>query len=153
MLCLPNMKKYILSFVVISAFLLYSYFTRKSTIDPLLSNNVIHSGTSTAEKNSNSITATVGYKNGNYNGNVTDAFYGNIQVAAKIENGKLTQVDILQYPNDRNRSIAINSRALPILQSEAIQAQSSTVDIVSGATDTSNAFISSLDSALSQAKN
>jgi uncharacterized protein with FMN-binding domain len=58
----------------------------------------------------------------------------------------------LQYPNERNRSVEINSYADPILVNEAIQAQSAKVDIVSGATDTSQAFIQSLSHALSQAQ-
>jgi len=39
------------------------------------------------------------------------------------------------------------------LKSEAISAQNAQVDIVSGATDTSQAFINSLSSALTQAAN
>ncbi|HEY4384430.1 MAG TPA: FMN-binding protein [Ktedonobacteraceae bacterium] len=46
----------------------------------------------------------------------------------------------------------INNYADPQLTSEAIQAQSANVDIVSGATDSSEAFIQSLNSALAQAK-
>ncbi len=92
------------------------------------------------------------YKDGTYTGNVADAFYGNIQVQATIQNGKITNVQFLQYPNDRTRSIAINTLAMPNLSSEAIQAQNANVNIVSGATDSSNAFIQSLSSALSQAK-
>jgi hypothetical protein len=57
-----------------------------------------------------------------------------------------------QYPNDRNRSIEINQYADPLLTTEAIQAQSGQVDIISGATDTSEAFIQSLSAALTQAQ-
>lgn len=46
----------------------------------------------------------------------------------------------------------INSYADPQLISEAIQAQSATVDVVTGATGSSEAFIQSLSDALSQAK-
>jgi len=73
-------------------------------------------------------------------------------VQVVIKNGKITGVQFLQYPNERNRSIEINNYADPILVNEAIQAQSANVDIVSGATDTSNAFIQSLSNALSQAQ-
>jgi uncharacterized protein with FMN-binding domain len=58
---------------------------------------------------------------------------------------------VLQYPSDRRTSIAINRRALPVLRSEAIAAQSANVDIVSGATLTSEAFIESLGAALREA--
>ena len=57
----------------------------------------------------------------------------------------------LQYPQERRRSAYINSQAVPILQSEAIQAQSANVNIVSGATLTSEGFQQSLQSALTQA--
>jgi uncharacterized protein with FMN-binding domain len=93
------------------------------------------------------------YKNGTYTGSVADAYYGNIQVQAVISGGKLSDVVILQYPSDRNRSIAINTQAMPYLKSEAIQAQSANVNIISGASDSSSAFIQSLGDALAQAVN
>lgn len=85
-------------------------------------------------------------------GSVADAQWGYIQVKAIIQSGKITDVQFLQYPNERNRSVMINSYADPQLTSEAVQAQSANVDIVTGATDTSEAFIQSLSDALSQAK-
>jgi uncharacterized protein with FMN-binding domain len=93
------------------------------------------------------------YADGTYTGDPTDAYYGTIQVQATVQNGKLTDVQFLQHPNDRNTSIRINNRAMPILRQEAISAQSANVNIVSGATDSSGAFRQSLASALSQAKN
>ncbi len=92
------------------------------------------------------------YKDGTYTGTSADAFYGNIQVQATIANGKLTNVQFLQWPNDRFRSVRINQQALPWLVQEAIQAQSSQVDAISGATDSSIAFSESLKSALTQAE-
>ncbi|HWY79389.1 MAG TPA: FMN-binding protein [Candidatus Sulfotelmatobacter sp.] len=92
------------------------------------------------------------YKDGTYKGSVADAIYGNIQVQITILGGKITDVQFLQYPNDRDTSISINQQADPLLAQEAIQAQNISVDIVSGATDTSQAFIQSLQSALNQAK-
>jgi uncharacterized protein with FMN-binding domain len=91
------------------------------------------------------------YKNGTYTGSVADAYYGNVQVQATISGGKITGVKFLQYPNDRSTSRQINSQAMPYLQQEAIQAQSAQVDGVSGASDTSAAFMQSLAAALSQA--
>lgn len=93
-----------------------------------------------------------GYRDGNYIGNPIDAFYGNIQVQATISNGRITNIQFLQYPNDRSTSIEINSQADPMLAREAIAAQSANVDIISGATDSSQAFIQSLQSALNKAK-
>ncbi len=91
------------------------------------------------------------YKNGTYTGSVADAFYGNVQVQVTISGGQITDVQFLQYPSDRQTSIAINSQAMPYLKQEAIQAQSAQVAGVSGATATSQAFIQSLGSALQQA--
>ncbi len=91
------------------------------------------------------------YKDGSYIGIVADAFYGPLQVKAIIKGGKLTDVQFLQYPNDRRTSEEINQQAMPFLKQEAIIAQNAQVDGVSGATQTSAAFIESLGTALNQA--
>ena len=91
------------------------------------------------------------YANGTYTGPVTDAYYGSMQIQAIVTGGKLAGVRVLHYPNDRGTSIAINSQALPMLQNEVIAAQSANVDIISGATLSSDAFIRSLNGALSKA--
>ena len=92
------------------------------------------------------------YKNGQYTGIVADAFYGPLQVQAIISKGKITDIKFLQFPNDRSTSVMISKEATPILKQEAIQIQSSKVDNVSGATQTSNAFRQTLESALAKAK-
>ena len=91
------------------------------------------------------------YANGTYTGPVTDAYYGSMQIQAVVRSGKLAGVRVLRYPNDRGTSIAINSQALPMLQNEVIAAQSANVDIISGATLSSDAFIRSLNGALNKA--
>jgi uncharacterized protein with FMN-binding domain len=91
------------------------------------------------------------YRDGSYTGIQADAHWGTVQVQAVIANGQIGDVQLTDYPNHRSRSVEINRRAMPILMREAIQSQQADVDIVSGATDTSEAFIQSLDSALRQA--
>lgn len=91
------------------------------------------------------------YADGTYTGSATDAYYGTVQVKAVIQNGKLATVQFLQYPSDRSTSRYINGQAMPALTTEAIQAQSANVNIVSGATFTSQAFQQSLQSALASA--
>ena len=98
-----------------------------------------------------SSTTTGQYKNGSYTGAEADAQWGYVQVKITVQNGKLTNVQFLEYPNHRDRSVEINNYAMPQLTSEAISAQSAQVDVISGATDTSEAFIQSLGNALSQA--
>ena len=80
------------------------------------------------------------------------AYFGMVQVKAVIQAGKIADVQFLQYPNDRRTSIRINNIAMPYLITEALQAQSAEVDIISGATLTSEAFAQSLQSALATAK-
>jgi uncharacterized protein with FMN-binding domain len=92
------------------------------------------------------------YKDGDYTGTEVDAYYGMVQVQATIKQGKLADVQFLEYPNDRRTSIRINTIAMPDLQQEAIQAQSAQVDTITGATLTSEAFVQSLQVALNSAK-
>jgi uncharacterized protein with FMN-binding domain len=92
-----------------------------------------------------------GYVDGAYTGPAVDAYYGLIQVKAIVQGGRLVGVKVLQYPSDRRTSISINRRALPMLRDEVISAQSVDVDIISGATLTSEAFLRSLATALRQA--
>ncbi len=91
------------------------------------------------------------YKDGSYTGPVADAFYGPLQVKVIITGGKITDVQFLQYPTDRQTSVEINQQAIPFLKQEAITVQSAKVAGVTGATQTSKAFIESLDAALNQA--
>jgi uncharacterized protein with FMN-binding domain len=93
-----------------------------------------------------------GYRDGTFQGLSANAYYGRVAVDAVISGGQLVKVEIVDYPNDRRTSRRINSRALPYLEQEAIQAQSASIDAVSGATLTSEAFVRSLDSALSRAR-
>ena len=92
-----------------------------------------------------------GYKDGQYTGDVADAYYGTVQVKVTIKQGKIVDVQFLDYPHDRRRSADINSQAMPWLQQEAIQAQSAQVDLIGGATLTSEAFVESLQVALQKA--
>jgi uncharacterized protein with FMN-binding domain len=65
---------------------------------------------------------------------------------------KITAVSVPTYPNHTDRSIYINQTALPILKSEALRAQNANINMVSGATDTSDAFAQSLQAAILKAK-
>ena len=92
------------------------------------------------------------YVDGDYLGDsVRTDRWGNTQVIAHIEGGMLVDVEIAQYPNSKNRSSQISWAAFPTLISEAVQNQDADINIVTRATDTSVAFIQSLDSALEDA--
>ena len=157
------MKKNFLSFSLIVAFALFATFSHPNVginADRFLTPNISILDNNT-QPNSQPPTPTPAptpkqtgkFKNGNYVGPVVDAYYGNIQIKAIIQGDRLADVVFLQYPNDRSTSIEINTQAMPYLKSEAIQAQSAKVNIVSGASDSSKAFIESLGSALAKATN
>lgn len=107
---------------------------------------------SSAHSNVSSVASAGKYKDGSYVGNVVDAYYGNVQVKAIVSGGKITDVQFLDYPQDRQNSIRINSYAIPRLVSEAISIQDSNVNTISGASFTSEAYRESLSSALLQAR-
>jgi uncharacterized protein with FMN-binding domain len=80
-------------------------------------------------------------------GPVVSNGWGPIQVQVTVKGTQITAVSVPVIPQD-GRSQFINARAVPILTQEAVQAQSAQVDAVSGATDTSDAFMQSLAAAL-----
>ena len=97
-------------------------------------------------------TVTGVYVDGEYNGNSVQAGrWGNVQVTVVIENGQITNFKFSDYPHSRSMSLRISQVALPTLMNEAIQVQSASLDIVSRATLTSEAFMESLQSALDEA--
>ena len=93
------------------------------------------------------------YKDGTYKGPTVNVYYGVVSVQATIQHGSIVNVQFIQYPNDRRTSVRINSIAMPYLQQEAIQAQTANINLISGATLTSEGFVMSLDAALKSAKN
>jgi uncharacterized protein with FMN-binding domain len=66
---------------------------------------------------------------------------------------KITKVTVPVYPNHTDRSVYINQQALPVLVQETLHAKMNpNIQLVSGATDTSDAFVQSLQSAILLAK-
>lgn len=85
------------------------------------------------------------------NGTVAQTRWGPVQVQVHIGGSKITDVAALQVPNGNNRDYEINSYAVPQLRSEVLTAQSANIDVVSGATVTSEGYINSLQAALDSA--
>lgn len=92
------------------------------------------------------------YRDGIYTGSVEDVYYGNVQVKVTISGGLIVDVVFLDYPKDRDNSIKINTRAMPLLKTETIKSQSAKIDTITGATQTSKGFVRSLTNALDQAR-
>ena len=172
------MKKYLLSFLIVVVFAGYILNQRGVSLASVFSEDDVHvvtppsslSATSPSPSSTPPPTNTGGnstptptakpsstpsnagpYKDGTYTSPVEDAYYGNVQIKVSVQNGHISDVSFLQYPSDRSTSRYINSQAMPYLIQETIQSQNSNVDIVSGATDTSYAFIQALKNIVSQA--
>lgn len=91
-------------------------------------------------------------QDGTYRGDVVSTRYGAVEVDITVSNGQVTNVDVPQYPDSNPRDQAINSRAIPQLVSETLAAQGPQIDLVSGATYTSDGYVESLQAALDQAQ-
>ncbi|MEN3307895.1 MAG: hypothetical protein V7603_4097 [Micromonosporaceae bacterium] len=85
------------------------------------------------------------------NGTVADTRWGPVQVQVTISAGKIVEVTALQVPNGNQRDDEINSFAVPQLLEEVLQAQSASINMISGATVTSDGYIRSLQAALDAA--
>lgn len=103
-------------------------------------------GTSGGSTSSGSSTAS-----GTFTGTTAQTRYGPVQVQITVARGKITEVTALQLTNQDGRSVAISQQAAPVLRQEALQAQSAKIQAVSGATYTSDGYVTSLQSAIDQA--
>jgi uncharacterized protein with FMN-binding domain len=132
--------------------LLFSYRTSTSSTMPAAAGTPT---TATTAGTSTSTTAAAAKPTSTYSGTVTgtaaDTRWGPVQVRVTLASGKITAVDVVQEPDSNGRDQEINADAVPQLVSETLQAQSTQIDMVSGATYTSEGYTQSLQSALDQA--
>lgn len=105
------------------------------------------SGTTKATSTSGSTT----YKDGTYTGTTVTHRYGSVAVTVTISGGKITNVAAQAVSDGDRRSSSINSQAVPVMKTEVLSANSAKVSTVSGATYTTTAYITSLQSALAKA--
>ncbi|HUC31697.1 MAG TPA: FMN-binding protein [Candidatus Paceibacterota bacterium] len=152
------MKKYIIAGVLVVAVVAYLIFANRNStpVATMPSGTADATGptstpTTTLPSDNPPGSATGQYKDGTYTGSVADAFYGNLQAVVTIQGGLITDVTFPQAPSGGHSS-DVSAVALPELKQEAIAAQSANVNIVSGATQDSQAFQQSLAVALAQAK-
>ena len=130
--------------------LLFSYRTSTSSALPTAA-PAPTSGSTT----SGTTISTPAAKNSTYSGTVTgsaaDTRWGPVQVKVTLASGKITAVDVVEEPDSNGHDQEINAEAVPQLVSETMQAQSAQIDMISGATYTSEGYVQSLQSALDQA--
>lgn len=88
---------------------------------------------------------------GTYTGDAVETRWGTVQVEITVENGRITSSDAVQFPSESRKDQQINAYAVPALNAEVVQAQSASIDAISGATVTSDGYIESLQSAIDAA--
>jgi len=108
-------------------------------------------GTTSTATTATTTAAGGSYTNGTYTGTTITHRYGSVTVTVTISGGKITNVTAKAVSDGDRRSDSINSQAVPMMKSEVLAAQSGDVQTVSGATYTTTAYVTSLQSALAKA--
>jgi uncharacterized protein with FMN-binding domain len=108
------------------------------------------SATATPSTTTTDVAAAATYADGTWTGEAVQEPWGTFQVQAVVSGGQLTDVVLVQAPQDGHSS-RINSQAVPMLTQAAVAAQSASINMLSGATWTSDSYITSLQAALDQA--
>jgi uncharacterized protein with FMN-binding domain len=108
-------------------------------------------GSTTGGSTSGGTATTTASSDGTFAGQSVGTRFGNVQVQVTVAGGTITDLTALQLTDSDGRSVQISNRAAPILRQEVLASQSANVANVSGATYTSQAYLSSLQSALDQA--
>ena len=88
---------------------------------------------------------------GTYTGATDTNKWGPMQVQITVSSGNISQVTVVQSPNEDRKSVSINQGAVPVLTSQTLTVQSAKVNTVSGATYTSDSYAVSLQSAIDKA--
>jgi uncharacterized protein with FMN-binding domain len=76
--------------------------------------------------------------------------WGDVQVAVTVQGDDIIDVETLTIPDGDRKSRRINRTAEPVLREEAVAGDTADVSVISGATYTSEAYATSLQSALDQ---
>ena len=143
------MKKIVIALLttISGLVLLFSYRTSTEAVPP-----TAHAATAPTSQETPPVTTSTGLADGTYQGQSTPTRWGPVQVQITVSGGTITDVHAIDYPTGNSRDQQINSYALPRLDEEALTAQSADIDMVSGATVTSVGYVTSLQSALDQAR-
>lgn len=88
------------------------------------------------------------YHSGVATGALAQTDYGTVQVRVTVTGGRIVKVTALRLPHGNQMDIQLSKPAARALEQRVISAQSARVDMVSGATYTSDGYLRSLQSAL-----
>ena len=80
-----------------------------------------------------------------------DTRWGPVQVAITVNGSTITDVTVPVYPTGNGKDLQINSYALPMLIKDTLDAQSADIDMITGATVTSEGYLQSLQGAMDKA--
>lgn len=89
-------------------------------------------------------------RDGTFTGTAEAIASGDVQVSITVANGQIVGVDA-DYPTGNRQSRLRNYDAIPELISQAIGRQTGELNFITGATNTSRAFATSLQAALNEA--
>jgi uncharacterized protein with FMN-binding domain len=79
-------------------------------------------------------------EDGDYVSSRHEFMWGDLRIKIFVRGGQIAGLQAVQYPDHRAQSLYLSELALPALESEVIKNQTSQVDTVSSATDTSYVF-------------
>ncbi|MFV0453370.1 MAG: FMN-binding protein [Propioniciclava sp.] len=106
---------------------------------------------STPSSDATSTAATAAYADGTYTGTTETHRFGSVTVTTTIVGGAISDVSAQVVSDGDHHSDRINAQAVPMMRDAVISANSGDVSTISGATYTTRAYLSSLQSALDQA--
>ena len=124
---------------------------RTVALAPASTTTTTAAGSSGSSPPSSTTATTVAAGTRSIDGPVRANDFGDVQVRVTLKGHQIVDVQALQLPHDRSRSASISNFSGPILRREALQAQSAQIDLVSGATYTSESYAESLQGALDKA--
>jgi uncharacterized protein with FMN-binding domain len=145
----------ILAVAIIGALGVYNGSHKTNASTAIQSDNTVTNSSPTSSDTTTSTTpspASQGsYKDGTYKGQNEDTPYGPVQISIVVSGGRITGVNFLQMPSDLGHSQEVTAFAEPLLKNSTLSKQTAHIDFVSGATQTSEGYMQSLQSALDQA--
>ena len=106
------------------------------------------SNTETKESEKTSSTEPIVYQDGTYEGTSDAGRKSGLKVSVVVTAGKIAEVEVVEH----NETDGYGTKAIDNLPGNMVEAQSTSVDTISGATQTSKAIIEAVEEALSQAE-
>ena len=138
----------ILLVVVVGGYFAYRQFFNAPAPTTTPNNNPTLTGNETTNPTP---TTQSGYKDGQYTGQVANTIYGDVQVMTIISGGKIVNIKMLKAPDKPGYTTELTNSSFPLMITEAILVQSAKVNTVTGATQNTEGFSQSLETALSMA--